>query len=238
MPYVIPSEREDLVEDGLAEVCSELQGTGYGDLSLRLRRQAEQLTRWAALHVFPPCSGPANRTNAAPYVQSMYTATSTANLPALSAALVAARHRCVVLLGTLSEAEQGSPILLPFTEHSALLSLLLALRGSQPSVRRRQTSFQAAAWAPADAAPGGGAADAASAGAGASTSTSAAGAVGFPGGPALSSAVFSELPDPLALTDVSAATSVLLPQELGYPLDAYAGAEELQASGVGWGGVG
>lgn len=117
---------------------------------------------------------------------------------------------CIALLGTPHEAETGAPTVLPLREQPALLALLLALRSSAPSVRRRQASFQAGA-----------------------TCACASGAeVGAMGSLALAAAVFAEVPDPHALTEVSPATAVLLPRELGYPRGAYAGECEARELGA------
>lgn len=98
--------------------------------------------------------------------------------------------------------------MLPLREPHALLAFLLRLQGSQPSLRHRAFTFQAAGL-PADCA----AADA---------SISALAAV------PLASSVFEEAPNPSALTDGAAAVSVLLPGELGLPTGAYAGSEAVQ----------
>lgn len=107
---------------------------------------------------------------------------------------------CTVLSSTVQSAT-GRPASTPLTEHGAVLSLLLALHRSRPSVRRRQVTFQSphegllpsmCASAP------------------------------------LSTAVFAEAPDPHALTAISD-TAVLLPEECGYPTDALAGLQDVSA---------
>lgn len=133
------------------------------------------------------------------------------------------------LLGSLSEAESGAPLVLPLSEHPALLAFLLALRGSRPSLRQRAFTFQGAG---APLAPPAGAAAAAASGAAAA---SAAG-VATPeqhqeARVPLASSVFEEAPNPQLLSDGAAAVAVLLPAELGLPTDAFAGSEALQVRG-------
>lgn len=129
------------------------------------------------------------------------------------------------LLGSLTEAETGAPLVLPLTEHAALLAFLLALQGSRPSLRKRRFTFQADPSAAAAAVPTPEqrqeAAAAARAGRLAGPSAAAAEVP-------LASGVFAEAPNPHALTDGAAAVAVLLPGELGLPTDAFAGSDVLQ----------
>lgn len=160
---------------------------------------------------------------------------------------LAAPRSCATcpLLGSLTEAETGAVLELPLREHTELLSFLLSLRGSQPSLRQQRFTFQLGAGQLPALPPLAAAADPTIAGgAGGSWSSEAAGqqaaAVAPPtppprlagpgpaSGPVLTSRVFEEAPDPHALTDGSSAVAVLLPSEAGLPAQAFAGSEEVQ----------
>ena len=133
----------------------------------------------------------------------------------------ACRHNTIQLPGTLAEAETGAPLVLPLTEHAPLLTLLLGLAGSRPSLRQQRFTFQRAsqpASSDAPATPGGGQQQHQQR----RQQQQAAGAV------PLASCVFSEAPNPHALTDGASAVAVLLPGELGLPTDAFAGVDDMQ----------
>ncbi|PSC71851.1 phosphatase 2C 22 [Micractinium conductrix] len=152
------------------------------------------------------------------------------------------------LLGSMAEAETGVVPALPLRDPAALLSLLLALRGSRASLRQQRFTFQAEQLPLAGA-------TAVELGAGAAATASAAlvqlepaamgpltplpgdagaAAAALPPLLPLSTRVFEEAPDPHALTDGSSAMAVLLPGEAALPTDALAGSDELRdmASGL------
>lgn len=130
------------------------------------------------------------------------------------------------LLGSLTEAETGAAAVLPLTEHASLLGLLLALAGTCPSLRQQRFTFQVEEAAAPATAPHQQPGD--------DPTLAAVPAAAAAAAATLSTSVFSEAPDPFALTDGSAAVAVLLPQELGLPSEAFAGAEDVQvAQGLG-----
>ena len=149
------------------------------------------------------------------------------------------------LLGSMAEAETGVVPALPLRDPAALLSLLLALRGSRASLRQQRFTFQAEQLPLAGA-------TAVELGAGAAATASAAlvqlepaamgpltplpgdagaAAAALPPLLPLSTRVFEEAPDPHALTDGSSAMAVLLPGEAALPTDALAGSDELRVGG-------
>jgi hypothetical protein len=108
---------------------------------------------------------------------------------------------------------------LPLTEHAPLLTLLLGLAGSRPSLRQQRFTFQQASSQPASS-------DVSKTPAGSKQrrrqqQQQAAGAA------QLASCVFSEAPNPHALNDGASAVAVLLPGELGLPTDAFAGTDDM-----------
>ncbi|RMZ57553.1 hypothetical protein APUTEX25_001753 [Auxenochlorella protothecoides] len=108
-------------------------------------------------------------------------------------------QRCQVVhvLGTGIQREVGAPPAIPMQEQPALLAFLLSLQGSSPSVRRQSLSFQT---------------DAARAGHGRLVEAEAA-------------RLWTQAPDPDALTTAAGPTSLLLPAELRLPYAAFEGQE-------------
>ncbi|KAL6784054.1 hypothetical protein ACKKBG_A04615 [Auxenochlorella protothecoides x Auxenochlorella symbiontica] len=108
-------------------------------------------------------------------------------------------QRCQVVhvLGTGIQREVGAPPAIPMQERPALLAFLLSLQGSSPSVRRQSLSFQT---------------EAAGAGHGRLVEAEAA-------------RLWTQAPDPDALTTAAGPTSLLLPAELRLPYAAFEGQE-------------
>lgn len=119
------------------------------------------------------------------------------------ASLLSALHTCTScsVQGTQAQELSAKPLVTHFTEHEALLRLFLSLKGSSPSIRRRQTTFQTMEG---------------------TLSTSSTYLATFAVDEestssnqqqALTSSVFAEAPNPSALFDLHG-TCVLLPSEI------------------------
>lgn len=154
------------------------------------------------------------------------------------------------LVDSLTEAQTGAVLELPFGEHTQLLAFLLGLRGSLPSIRQQRFTFQLdAVQLPALSTFSAAEAECKALGIDARRVLTAAGhqaaAAGPPTpplplgaaptsagarlapAPVLTSGVFEEAPDPHALTDGSSAVAVLLPSELDLPAHAFAGSDDV-----------
>ena len=145
-------------------------------------------------------------------------ASSTADT--INADCSACRYSTIQLPRTLTEAETGAPLVLPLTEHAPLLTLLLGLSGSRPSLRQQRFTFQQASSQPASS-------DAPDTPAGSQHLHQRRQQQQAAGVAPLASCVFSEVPNPHALTDGASAVAVLLPGELGLPTDAFAGVDDM-----------
>jgi len=116
------------------------------------------------------------------------------------ASLVSALDACTLcsVQGTQAQELSDKPLVTHFTEHEALLRLFLSLKGSFPSIRRRQTTFQTIRGTSSNAA---------------FTSAVEEESTSSDQQQALSSSVFAEAPNPDALFDLHG-TCVLLPSEI------------------------
>lgn len=223
-PYVPPDEREQRAAAVVVAASQRLQQEGYPGLAVELEAAAARLKKCVGA-----VAGEAD--SCAQLLPRRLPLLVSTSLPAILHSLHNPSLSKVPLVGSLTEAETGAPLVLPLTEHAALLALLLRLQGSRPSLRQRAFTFQAEAVPASGAAA---AAEAAAAAVGTPDQPPQRGAAGTAASPAavvpLATRVFEEAPNPHALTDGEAAVAVLMPAELGLPTDAFAGSEHLQVS--------
>lgn len=199
---------------GIAEAAQQLRMDGYPGLACDLDAAAHRLKRCGAA-----------------LLTLIGTLKSLPLPPGLSRGLPCSRFHAacccpcsygsIQLLGSLTEAETGSTPQLPLTEHTQILCLLLSLAGSSPSIRHHRFTFQK------DASTGSTAADSTQQQLEWDACPSAATPPPVAAAP-LSTRVFTEAPDPYCLTDSSSAAAVRLPDELGWPTEAFAGSQDVR----------